>query len=303
VAIYRQHANDENFEVRILPAGLSDEAFVQRALGRLNEAEALWRETLSYAPRLPAKYAYMGIAPKTFLAQLFVDRGDVPNADAMATQAVQQLRAESFVFQLPQALVDLGNVRRLERRYPEAESLIQEGTDRFARVQGDDNPNVAFGLAALAMTHHDQGNYEAAEHEARRALAIVETLPHTSHYYADVIAPLGRILNKTGRLSEAERLFREALALREKTAPRRSNAVGVALGDVGECLVSQKRYAEAEPLLTESYVIVKAIHVPQSPGLREAAQRLVTLYRSWGKPQQADQYSEGGQSAGQSATK
>jgi hypothetical protein len=77
-------------------------------------------------------------------------------------------------------------------------------------------------------------------------------------------------------------LLREALAIR-KTSPRR-NDVGLALGFLGECLFTQKRYAEAEPVLVESYQTLKSVQVPQSPVLKEARERLVLLYAAWGKP-------------------
>ncbi len=290
VAVYRKHANDPGFRIALLPAVLSDAAFGKRAVGRLDEAEALWWEALSYAPRLPAKNRAEGIAPKTYLAQLYVDRGDVARADTMASEAVRQLRAAQYLFQLPQALIDLGNVRRLQNRYAEAEAAIQEGTDLYARAQGGDNPNVAFGLAGLAMAHYDERRYDLAEQDARKGLKIVENLPKTSHYYAAAITPLGLILSKTGRTNEGEVLLREALAIRAAKAPRHSNVVAIALGNLGECLTCEKRYAEAEPLLTESYETLKSVHVPQSPVLRKAAERLTALYSEWGKASQAAHY-------------
>jgi hypothetical protein len=57
----------------------------------------------------------------------------------------------------------------------------------------------------------------------------------------------------------------------------------VRLGGLGECLTVAKRYAEAEPLLTESYKIIDSLHVPKSPTLKEARGRLATLYAAWGK--------------------
>jgi eukaryotic-like serine/threonine-protein kinase len=288
--IYRRYSVEPDFEIRLLAAMLSDAAFVMRALGRLGEAEALWSEGLTYAPRLPAKYRASGIVPKTFLAQLYIDRGDVDRADALASEASRELRAlGTDRFPLAQSLIDLGNIRRLQARYAEADSLIQEGTDLYAQAQGDDHPNVAYGLTSLAVSHYDQGRYELAEHDARRALKTVEKLPK-GHYYAGVHIALGMVLNKTGRAREAEPLLREGLAIREQKSPRQSNYVAIALGSLGECLTTQKRYAEAEPLLLESYQTLNSLHVPQSPVLKEGRERLVSLYAAWGKPSEATRY-------------
>jgi tetratricopeptide (TPR) repeat protein len=131
--------------------------------------------------------------------------------------------------------------------------------------------------------HYYQGEYDLAEQDARNALKIIAAkIPKGTSYYAAVYGALGRVFNKTGRSREAEPLLREALAIR-KTSPRR-NDVGLALGFLGECLVVQKRYAEAEPYLVESYQTLKSVQVPRSPILKEAGERLVSLYAAWGKP-------------------
>lgn len=288
--IYREHANDTDFEIRLFVGMLSDAAFVKRAVGQLDTAEALWREALTYGPRLPAKYHTQSIVPKTFLAQLYIDRGDVEKADALASEALRELRTVGDDrFALAQSLIDLGNIRRLQARYAEAVALIQEGTDLYAKAQGEDHPNVAYGLTSLATAHYYEGRYDRAEQDARRALRIVERLPK-GHYYAGVHVALGLILNKTGRSREAEPLLREALAVREQKSPRQSNYVAIALGSLGECLTAEKRYAEGEPLLVESYQTLRSLHVPQSPVLKEARERLVSLYVAWGKPSESTRY-------------
>ncbi len=67
--------------------------------------------------------------------------------------------------------------------------------------------------------------------------------------------------------------------------------MAIALGSLGECLMTEGHYADGEPLLTESYNILKKVNVPESPALEEARQRLVALFQAWGKPQQAARYS------------
>ena len=59
--------------------------------------------------------------------------------------------------------------------------------------------------------------------------------------------------------------------------------MAIALGYLGECLLTQKRYDEAEPLLTESAQTLERVHVPQSPVTKEAHERLAALYAARGK--------------------
>jgi len=60
--------------------------------------------------------------------------------------------------------------------------------------------------------------------------------------------------------------------------------VAAARGALGASLVAQRRYAEAEPLLVESF----AAGGGHSAG--QAAARLVRLYEAWGRPEKADAY-------------
>jgi tetratricopeptide (TPR) repeat protein len=281
---YRKHALQADFEIRRIVGILSDAAFVKRALGRLDDAEALWREGLAYTPALPEKYRGQSMSIKTFLAQLYLDRGDVQDADALAFQASQELRAFGRDrFSLAQSLIDLGNVRRLEHRYAEADALIQEGTDLYAQAQGKDHPNVAYGFLSLSVSRYYQGRYDLAEEDARKALDIVARLGKATHQYAAVIGMLGRILNRTGRSREAEGLLKQALAIQKEKGHRRAD-VAAAESYLGECLLTQQRYSEAEPLLRDSYTSLKTLQVRQSPALKEARERLASLYAAWGKP-------------------
>jgi serine/threonine-protein kinase len=281
--IYRRHVNDADFEIRMMPSFLSDAAFAARALGHLDEAERLWHEALVYTPRVPARYRPMGATVKTFLAQLYTDRGELKKADPLASEAITDLRPLGDRASLAQSLIDLGNIRRLQGRYDEADRSIQEGTDLYAQSQGADHPNVAYGLVSLASSRYYQGRYDLAEQDARKAVRIVEKLPKNAHARETANMTLALILNKTGRSGVAEPLLRETLAVAQQNS-RRPLDVALVSGALGECLTIQKRYAEAEPLLIQSYKTLKSVQVPGSPTRIEARDRLASLYAGWGKP-------------------
>jgi hypothetical protein len=59
---------------------------------------------------------------------------------------------------------------------------------------------------------------------------------------------------------------------------------------LGQCLTTQKRYAEAEPLLLESYRILKSAAGDRDPYTVETRQGLKTLYEAWHKPEKAVSY-------------
>ena len=60
---------------------------------------------------------------------------------------------------------------------------------------------------------------------------------------------------------------------------------------LGEALLSQKKFADAEPVLLEGYQGMKQreAKIPASGKIRltQALERLVQLYDAWGKPEEA----------------
>jgi hypothetical protein len=88
-------------------------------------------------------------------------------------------------------------------------------------------------------------------------------------------------------------VLRECLAVREKAVPEdwsRFNAMSL----LGGALLGQGKYAEAEPLVVRGYEGIKAREAKVPPPARvrlpEAAERVIRLYESWGKPEQAAEW-------------
>ena len=143
----------------------------------------------------------------------------------------------------------------------------------------------------MGQLHYLEGKYTEAEEEIRKALKFYEAaLPKGHGALSSPLTVLGLILNKTGRSKEAETNLREALQIRTRVVPKGNYLLAITQGALGECLTTEKKYAEAEPLLSESYATLKTVQGDQSPLTQEAARRLVTLYQSWGKPEEAARY-------------
>jgi hypothetical protein len=76
---------------------------------------------------------------------------------------------------------------------------------------------------------------------------------------------------------------RQLLTLRQQLPPLTESALA-------ECLTTQKRYKEAEPLLLRSYPAMKSNVGERDPRTAETLGRLATLYEAWGKPQDVARY-------------
>jgi hypothetical protein len=87
--------------------------------------------------------------------------------------------------------------------------------------------------------------------------------------------------------------LREALAIREKKNPDDWFVFSIK-SLLGASLSSQKRFAEAEPLLLASFAGLSAqeskIPLQSKKSLREALLRIVGLYEAWGKAQEAEKW-------------
>ncbi len=100
---------------------------------------------------------------------------------------------------------------------------------------------------------------------------------------------LGRCLLHTGKPAEAEPVFRQCLANREKTEPDTWTTYDTK-SLLGAALLGQKKYADAEPLLVAGYEGMKKREKtisPEGQSLPEAADRLVQLFDATGKKDEA----------------
>jgi hypothetical protein len=104
------------------------------------------------------------------------------------------------------------------------------------------------------------------------------------------MAQLGQNLIQQSRWADAEPVLRECLAIREKVQPDDWSTFNTR-SMLGGSLAGQKKYAEAEPLILAGYEGLKAraakVSAISITRLPEAADRVIELYESWGKAEEA----------------
>jgi tetratricopeptide (TPR) repeat protein len=156
---------------------------------------------------------------------------------------------------------------------------------------GPEHFDTVRAMEGLAGTYMDIGKldvalglfYEALE---RRRASLGSEHPQTLLTMQD----LGRCLLRAGKPEKAEAILRECLSLRARDQPDDWNTCDTR-SQMGDVLLSQKKYAEAEPLLLAGYEGLKqcADKIPAADKVRvtEALDRLVRLYEATGKPDEA----------------
>ena len=134
------------------------------------------------------------------------------------------------------------------------------------------------------------GNWRLVESLLRRNISSRRSAnPADRLWLAADLSGLGLSLINQSRWSEAERVLRECLAIRAESIPDGWQRFA-AMTHLGEAIMGQGRYDEAEKLVVTGYEGMKAREstIPKRlPFLAAAAARVVRLYEAWDKPDQA----------------
>jgi tetratricopeptide (TPR) repeat protein len=172
-------------------------------------------------------------------------------------------------------------------RFEEALSVFREISDIDRRRLGPDHPYVGLNLFEQGLTHARMNDYAQALQLYEEADAVLRrTLPETHNYVIEVITGRGIAHLRMGAPERAEPLLRRAVALRTEANGPDSWWTGMAQSALGECLMAQERYAEAESLLLRGYEIVRDGNGPVVPTLR----RLAAFYDATDRPDEAARY-------------
>ncbi len=171
--------------------------------------------------------------------------------------------------------VNVGEASRAVRQYERALALREAAL-------GPGHADTAACRNQLAVAYRLAGR----EAEAGR---LFERTPDSSAHAA-ALAVRGSILLHQRRPAEAELALRESLTIRRKIQPEDWTTFETE-SIIGEALVDQKKFADAEPLLLSGYEGMRqreaAIPPQDKPRLTKALERLVRLYEAWGNEEKA----------------
>ncbi len=159
---------------------------------------------------------------------------------------------------------------------------------------GPDHPNT------LSCTHNLAKVYLDAK-KPDEAVKLIQTyvagqrkqLGAESSPFPFVLAVVGNDLLNAQQFSAAEPYIRESVALREKNQPNAWNTFN-SHSMLGEVLLRQQKYAEAEPLLLKGYEGMKqrekTIPPQASTRIPNALDQLVAIYTATNKPDEVKKW-------------
>ena len=290
VAIQRKVSSNERLT---LADSLADFAAVLWRQGKFAEAEALFREGLAIERKLLVKGHPSTAIVLDNLAAVLRDEGRLAEAESAAREALE-MRKKVFGNEHPRVAVSLNNLARVLRdqgRVADAETAHLEALAMRRKLLGNEHPEVARSLNNLAYVLQDQGKLAEAQSMHREALAIQKKLLGNEHPDAAIsLESLAILLCAQGNVTEAESLARDCLAIREKLVPGDWRTFS-ARSLLGDCLLRQKQYAAAEPLLVAGCEGLKQqqerVPAEHKARLKEAGERLIRLYEATGRAEKA----------------
>jgi tetratricopeptide (TPR) repeat protein len=173
-------------------------------------------------------------------------------------------------------------------RIAEAEPLLAEALAIDRKLKDPGHDDLAFPLNSLAMTWTARQRYEEAEPLYLEALAIARH--HGHRLEGSVLTNLADLYCRTGDYERAAQMIAEARpAVQRDYADEPWQAAHVDSVD-GARLTGLGRFAEAEPLLLESYAVLEERWGPGALFTRLAGERIDELYTRWQKPDKAREF-------------
>jgi tetratricopeptide (TPR) repeat protein len=189
------------------------------------------------------------------------------------------------------SLTGLGLAYSAQRRFAEAEPILQRAVTVKENVLGPDHPDFARALLDLGTLYRLKNEHAKAEPPIRRAVAILEKALGPEHpEVAGNLTNLGGRLRDQGKFAEAEPILKRALTIREKILPRNHPDVVRSMLGLANLYADQKKYVEAEPIFQRCVTVLDTIKAYGTgyPNLPDTLRLYANVLRNTGRTAEAE---------------
>ncbi|MEE8524195.1 MAG: tetratricopeptide repeat protein, partial [Thermoanaerobaculia bacterium] len=267
-------------------------AVVLRSKGERELARAMFDRVLTMRKRLLGS-DHIDVAETMFnLGQSNLTQGEYDAAEEVFRQLlpiIRRLLGEGHHF-VTLTMNDLALALHFKGDLEASESLYLQALARYRRL---DKPHTeeAKTLGNYGALLQSKGDYEGAEQRYHEALGLFARRFGDDRYppAGVVSSKLASLLVETGDYRGAEARSEEALDILRHRLPPSHPRVARAQSHLGAAYSGLGRFAEAEPLLLDSYRILSE-ESERSPHTRIVLSYLVDLYKAWKKSEEAARY-------------
>jgi len=258
--------------------------------GDYRDAKPLFDQWLAttrrQSPRLtPERAAQLGT-----LSMIYQISRRLPEAERLSRETIALLTAiyGPAHSRVGVELSHLGGIIDLQGDSIRADSIHRAAVALLRRAYPAGSTALAGALRNLGYNLTTRGLYDEAEAVWAESAAMYAKDGKATVNYANAMSQLGHAQMRHGEFVDAEGTLREVLALH---GPHLTPSGPIALRTrqyLGEALLGQGRYAEAEPLLLE--IIQRPAATQQRGAGAQVARDLVRLYDAEGRPDEAAKY-------------
>jgi tetratricopeptide (TPR) repeat protein/DNA-binding XRE family transcriptional regulator len=243
---------------------LNNLAILYREQERYGEAEALFKRVLRiWEQQMGPEHPHVA-SVLCNLATLYCRQEKYAQSEELHLRA-QQIRELQLGPENPKLIASLhglADIYQRQGRYAQAELLYQRALRIGEQHLGPEHFKLFGPLNGLARLFLQQEQYTRAEAFSQRALNVLQKLvgPGQNHpHMASPLYILARVHTAQGNLSEAERLFRRAVRIREQQSGGTNLELAEILSDFAGFQQTQGHLSEAASLYQRALTIRESI--------------------------------------------
>lgn len=160
--------------------------------------------------------------------------------------------------------LNIGNTLIRSSKYREAEPYFDRAIELIADGYGEQHVELSRPYISRGVARKKQGKFDDARADYEQALELLRGKNQRGQE-AMVLANLGNVDKRTGRLDSALQRHQEALAIREAVLGAESLRVADSLSDIGSLHRRAKRYEQARANYARAGAIKLKVHGPDHP--------------------------------------
>jgi hypothetical protein len=190
---------------------------------------------------------------------------------------------------LATTLVELGNLRRLQKRPTEAVDLYNEAGAMYGGAGAEYTSDVIACLQDAAVAWEDVPEYDKAEESFANALTKTRATGIGGAQLAQLLNNLGMVRLMLNRPNDALLSFQESLQIYRSTAPGDSFEIAAALNNVGGVWRDLKDYLKAASYFQSAVDMYHRLSKDENIALANSLSNLALCLHYQGKQNEARQ--------------
>ncbi len=177
------------------------------------------------------------------------------------------------------------------KKYEQSEKAFEKAYEIKLALLGENHPSVGLAFINMGMLYCIEEKYDEADIPLHKAINLfLKTGATKDPLLAFAYYWLGRVYLESNKLTKSEKEFRNSLRIREEIFPEEDHRIWSVKGELGVCLVEQKKYFEAEKLLIGSLNFYLNDKNKDMKKITRYTKYSAVLYKELGNPDKVKYY-------------